>query len=100
MFKHKEFFNSAQKKVIFFSMNGCGHCQNFKPTWQQLMNKYSQDNSVELIEVSVDQNPEIVSKYKIRGFPTILMEIDGKPKQTYQGNRSAEDVTNFIESFK
>ena len=98
---NRELFNTApQKKVMFFSMNGCGHCQNFKPTWQQLMNKYSQDNTFELIEISVNDQPDIVGKYNIKGFPTILIEVDGKPAQQYQGDRSAGSVVDFIEQYR
>ena len=95
-----ESFNSSAKQVLFFSMSGCGHCQNFKRTWQQLLNKYAQDNGFELVEVNVDSNPQKVQQYNIPGFPTILVEENGKVKQEYQGDRSFGSVVNFIESFR
>jgi thioredoxin-like negative regulator of GroEL len=95
----KETYQS-QKEVILFSMIGCGHCQHFKPTWNALRDRYSQDDAVKLTEVSVNEEPEKVKKFDINGFPTILILQDGSPKEKYQGDRSYEDVINFIEKYR
>lgn len=35
-------------------------------------------------------------KYKIQGYPTIVGFFKGQPYSIYNGNRSVEDLTNYI----
>ena len=56
-------------------MNGCGHCKNFSPTWDQFASRYSGNLKLRKVE-RADAGSEL-DKYQIKGFPTVLL-LDGK----------------------
>lgn len=92
-------------KFILFYMIGCGHCNRFEPTWNNLKNNYlnvydfikceSNDlnNSREAHDIQTQLN------MNIDGFPSIFCKVDNK-YYYYEGNREEEDLINFIKSKK
>jgi thiol-disulfide isomerase/thioredoxin len=86
-------------KLCFFYMDGCGWCDKFMPVW----NKLKQNKVCELYECeSSNQNNSIEAKEiesqlktEISSYPSIYLQVNGKYKE-YEGNRSYEDVLNFI----
>lgn len=52
--------------VLKFSADWCGPCQQLKKIIDGM------DSSVPIVEVNVDEAPEMASQYKIRGVPTLL----------------------------
>jgi len=88
--------------VKFYHPN-CGHCVAMKDAWnnmsKELKNKYDGDMSI--IEVHADAIPKINNTIKnnIPGYPTI-MKIDkgGKIKKEYNGDRSQNDMMEFIKN--
>jgi thiol-disulfide isomerase/thioredoxin len=85
-FKEKSSFDTSETKVLIFHSPGCGHCTNAMPEFKKAMESC---NKIELIDGS--ENRELVNKYKIQGFPTII-KSDNTP---YNGARKAEDILEF-----
>ena len=94
--KNESFDYNPHKELIFFSMPGCGHCKNFKPTWDLLLKNYGNIKDIELIQVSSNEKPDLVEKYEIQGFPTILYIKDNKKVSEYKGDRSYEDLVKYM----
>lgn len=93
----KESFDyNPHKELIFFSMPGCGHCKNFKPTWELLVKNYGDIKDIELIQVSSNEKPDLVELFEIDGFPTILYVKDNKKVSEYKGDRSYEDLVKYM----
>ena len=69
----ESFDYNPHKELIFFSMPGCGHCKNFKPTWDLLVKNYGNIKDIELIQVSSNEKPELVELFKIDGFQQFYM---------------------------
>jgi thiol-disulfide isomerase/thioredoxin len=93
----KESFDyNPHKELIFFSMPGCGHCKNFKPTWDLLEQNYGDIKEIKLIQVSSNEKPELVEKFEIEGFPTILYVKDNRKVSEYKGDRTYNDLEKFM----
>lgn len=91
---------STEFMIVFFKMEGCGHCKNFAPTWDKVSSKMNNKkvNGKTCKMVTVDSsNSELTSKYNVSGFPTI-MKVSGNNAKEYEGDRSEEDVVKFINS--
>lgn len=84
--------------VVLFYTDWCGHCQNFKPTWHAMMNKYQGQSNIKLDEINCGENKEIAQQYQIEGYPTIIKFSDQSPPKVYEGNRSPADLDQFINS--
>jgi thiol-disulfide isomerase/thioredoxin len=77
----------------------CGHSKNLIPVWQQLENNFINDSSIEIVKVEETQDPAIVQKYQVRGFPTILAIKNGQ-RIDYKGDRSLASLTEFANGLK
>jgi len=79
--------------------DGCGHCQQMKPQWEQLKERMcDKKNTAGLIELDSRVVPNIdneLIKQKINGYPTILIIKNGKPLQEYNGDRSTDNMYRF-----
>ena len=93
---YESFDYNPHKEIIFFSMPGCGHCENFQPTWDLLMKNYGNIKSIKLIQASSNEKPELVKQFEIQGFPTILYVKDNKKVSEYKGDRSYEDLVKYM----
>ena len=81
-------------KIILFTSSTCSYCIAFKPEWDKF--KLLNLNNIEIIEVN--NNPLLLNKYNIIVFPTIIIEKNNNPYIEYKGNRTANDLYNFIKS--
>jgi len=54
----------------------CGPCRMIAPTVEELAKTYA--GKVKVAKLNTDENPEIASKYKIMGIPTIMFFKNGE----------------------
>jgi len=84
------------RELVFFSMEGCPHCDDMKPIWELLKSNYGNNDYIELRQIVAQQSPEIVQKYSVQGFPTILALKNGELNMKYDGDRSYESLLQFM----
>lgn len=99
----KESFTSNNKKVTIALVYAqwCGHCKSYKQsgifmkTAEEIKGKYN----VEFKEIDADQNKDLVKKYGVNGFPTILaIGPNGEKLQEFTGDRSNKnDLIKFAQ---
>lgn len=84
--------------IIKFYAPWCGHCKRLVPTWDELATKYIGTKSVKVAKVdcTLSENKELCSTQEVDGFPTIFIYRDGDKVTEYNGNRSLEDLVNFV----
>lgn len=81
------------KKVILFYANWCGHCQTFKPIWENL--KVHLDNNGIEHEEYESSNQKIMDDFDIQGFPTIKV-IQNNVATDYNGQRNPDAILNYL----
>ncbi len=82
--------------IMLFKADWCGHCKNFKPTWDAVSSAYK--NKYNFITYDADKQREVFEKYKVDGFPTVLVK-QGDNIIPFDGERSFEDLSNFVNRF-
>ena len=82
------------KSMIYFHMNGCGHCKKFTPTWDNFSSKYVGPLKLMKYEQK-EAGKEMLEKYEIQGFPTVILVDDKGDFKTYEGDRTISGLESF-----
>jgi thiol-disulfide isomerase/thioredoxin len=81
--------------ITLYHADWCGHCQNFKPTWKKIKD-WAKDNSVRTYEYEDTKNNQEVKNAGITGFPTIIINKNGKKMEVE--TTSFDEITRMLTS--
>ncbi len=83
--------------VVDFWADWCAPCHAIAPHLQRVMDEMA--DRVDLVKVEVDEgeNMKLAGKYKLRGFPTIMLFVDGRETAHFAGNRASHWIRDWIE---
>lgn len=79
------------KKVLMFTGESCTKCKNLYPIIEELGDKYTFE------VVSVDDNPALGAKYRVRGLPTLVALDDNAVLSTIVGAMTKGQLLNWLE---
>jgi thioredoxin 1 len=71
-----EVLNSKGLIMVDFWAVWCGPCRIIAPTVEELAKEYV--GKVKVMKLNTDENPDIASRYKIMGIPTLMFFKDGQ----------------------
>ena len=80
------------KKLVLFYADWCGHCKKLKPEWDDTAKEVNEkDNKMLKMNCGggTEEEKEIMSKYNIDGYPTIIV-FDNGVASPYEGKRTKE----------
>ena len=94
---HNAFYSEGfenKKTLVFFHMNGCGHCTKMMPEWHAFEKNNKTNIATKKIERS--QAPELIDRHNIQGFPSIML-LDSKNDKIkdYDGERTSSGFHEF-----
>jgi len=78
----------------------CGHCRNMAPTWEELANKYSSQDGVQIAKVDCTEERSLCSRHSVSGYPTLLLFRAGVQIAEFEEARSIESMVAFIEKYR
>jgi protein disulfide-isomerase-like protein len=85
------------KHLVLFYADWCGHCKKIKPEWDEAAAEIK-DKDKKMLKINCgggsEKEKELMEKYNIDGYPTIILFKDGKPTP-YEGARNKDA---FIEA--
>ena len=93
------------KTIVFAWASYCGHCIHAIPAITQLAKKYNKNRvdakSITIAAVQGDgkdlQPLNIIQTVtSIKGYPTILIFVNGEFNQQYNGDRSASAIEEYL----
>lgn len=103
-FTDADFITSVEQfkgvAVVDFWASWCGPCLMVAPVIEELAEEYSNDSSVTVGKVNVDECRETAGKYGIMSIPTVMIFKDGKVVETIVGARGKSDYKDLIEKHK
>ena len=92
-----DIIKTSHEKDVFiqFSATWCGPCklytENVKIAEEKHGNKYS------FFKVDIDDHPDLVKKYQIRGVPKTVIISNGSVKSEFTGVKSISDLNKILE---
>jgi thioredoxin 1 len=86
---------SGAPVLVDFWAEWCGPCKRLGPTVDALATEYA--GKVTVGKLNVDENPNVSSKFQIRGIPTILIFKGGQVVESVVGLAQKEDLKKAID---
>ena len=87
--------SQQQPVLVDFWADWCSPCLMIAPVLEKVIPEY--EGRVLLVKVDADENMKLAGHYKLRGFPTIIMFIDGEEVDRFGGAKPAHEVRAFID---
>lgn len=106
-FVEKEHFNGVKNcegttkpySLMFFFMETCPHCVEFKPVWQKFLDDAKTQTFAEklcICDISAE-NDSLLEKYNVSSFPTVVLVKNGDKSVTvFEGQRTLEGLVKFV----
>jgi thiol-disulfide isomerase/thioredoxin len=83
----------SKARVELYYANWCGHCKNFKPTWEKFKNAVS--DKIKCKQYEESEYGDLMRRKGIHGFPTIRI-IVGNNVEEYNGKRDYDTFYNYV----
>lgn len=80
--------------LLYFWAEGCPPCRIIGPVLKNFMKK--EWEHVALAKVEVDENMHLCGRYKIAGFPTVILFINGEEKERFSGARQEHYLREML----
>jgi len=81
--------------LYFFKADWCGHCKNFRETWNALADKFN--DKINFISYDSDKDQKKIKEWRVEGFPTLIYR-KGTTATEYNGDRDINSLINFIKN--
>jgi thioredoxin 1 len=96
-FTDSNFDSETSKGVVLvdFWAEWCGPCRRLAPTVEALASDY--EGRATVAKMNVDENPDVPSRFAIRGIPTLLLFKDGQLAETIVGLQPKEAIAATLE---
>ena len=93
-----EFDNSFKNGVslIDFSANWCAPCKAQEPLIKNVADKFK--NRASIIEVDIDNNRDLATKFMVQSIPTLIIFKNGKEIKRFVGLQTENTISKSLEN--
>ena len=81
--------------LVDFWAEWCGPCRNLAPTMERLADRYA--GPARFVKVNIDDEPQMLRQYAIRGVPTLILFKDGAEQERIVGAATADAIAAMID---
>ena len=90
----KEVLKSENLTLVDFWAEWCGPCKMVGPILEEISDEMAEE--VIVAKHDIDSQPNVPTRYSIRGIPTMLLFSGGELKATKVGATPKSDIVSFI----
>ena len=82
--------------LIDFWASWCGPCLQIAPILEELSDELK-DKGVVIAKHNIDEEPNLPTKFGVKGIPTMILHVGSQHKATKVGLTSKTDLKSWIE---
>jgi thioredoxin 1 len=80
-----EVLQATQPVLVDFGAVWCSPCKMLDPVVAELADEWG--DKVKVVKIDVDFNPDLAMQYQVLGVPTLILFVDGQPRERMSGFR-------------
>jgi putative thioredoxin len=80
--------------LVDFWAEWCAPCISLAPALERVVGEY--EGRVKLAKLEVDDNMRVAGRYRLRGFPTVILFVDGEEVGRFHGSRASHWIREWI----
>ena len=84
-----------QPILVDFWAEWCSPCLSLAPALERVVDEL--EGLVRLAKVEVDDNMHLAGHYRLRGFPTVILFVNGEERGRFHGSRASHWLREWIE---
>ncbi len=92
----QEVLNAKEPVMVDFWATWCGPCRMIAPAIEELAKEYT--GKIKVAKVNTDENPDLASRYRIMGIPTVMFFKAGQQVDQVVGAVPKAQLKNKIDS--
>lgn len=92
-----ETFDDAVKEgtaLVDFYATWCGPCKQISPILEDIAEE--NPGETKIIKVDIDENSELVKRYRVMSVPTLILLRDGEVVNKVAGVRTKQELLDII----
>ena len=92
-----EVLKSDLPVLVDFWAEWCGPCRQLSPIVDEIAG--DMEGALKVVKLNIDENPDVPTKYNVRGIPTLILFKDGAPAATKVGAVPKGAILQWVESY-
>jgi thioredoxin 1 len=92
----QDVLDSKLPVLVDFWAPWCGPCRQLSPIVDDVAKEMT--GKLEVVKCNIDENPEVPSKYMVRGIPTLILFKGGKIVDTKVGSLPKSALIEWIKN--
>jgi len=96
---HTTVIDASHHKPILVDLwaDWCSPCRVIAPVLEKIATEFGDQLGIAKVEVDEGENMKIAGKYQVRGFPTIILFVNGEEQARFSGAKPLHFIREFIE---
>jgi len=86
--------NNSATTLVKFWAPWCAPCMMMKPVVERVLADLN--NEIELVDINVDEDPDMAREYNIRTIPTLILKRGNQIIKTLTGSATSEQLKEFL----